>query len=962
MNNNYLENILKRYLKRKVKITLALITVFLITGSIGYGSDSNLDGNSYKDIYGKIDYRIDKDGMNDVNANEGNVIINSDIVADIYGGFAKNNNTNSEEANGNARALSNNVEINNINGKAEYIYGGSAISSGTGNLGNVYANSNNITIKNSIIEKGHKIVGGYIDSRGASSKDSQTNYNKIIIDSSNIDFKIVGGFVWTQSNGNPTKEYDGANNKNAVIESNRNTVIITNNAQIGTLENKKEILGGYIEASSTGNTAESIDNTVDLSHSTVYGDIYGTYIRTIGSSTGNSKSSGTTIVSSGERNKVNINDSKIYGDILGARVFEQNNNLLARFENGNESEIKGIKILQKDNQISIENNSYILGSIYGVYVQSKAETTYGNAEISKMSSMEIIGNKLTIDTSTIGTEENKNIITGGYGISSGGGIYKEAGDIFLTNNNINIKNSIIYADIYGGYGESQGGYKSGIGNSGNVSANENQISIDSGTINGDVYGAYVETKVITINGKTGQEGKLEANNNVITIKGISNIENSNLYGSNLKNDKTVGNKLIIDSWSGKANSINNFNNIEFQNINWQNNSTVLEIINGENALKNTKISLLSIKSGAKVENGDSMYFVKSSDNLGTDKNKITLNKDFTLGLGLEGSGELIVEENGNILYKIGNIKTNEQVNLLAENRAVSLAFVNQGEDLIKQALNTMEINPNYGFKSFFATQGNRSKYDVDSDIKINGWSIVAGLGKTEKLFDKKLDWAVFYENGIGNYRTYNNFNQERFNGSGELEYRGGGIASRYYHNDDFSIESSVRVGKLSTGMDNALMDSNKNMHNFDFDTLYYSFHVGMTKNIKLSENRNLDIYSKYSYTYTDKDDVNLDNQNFKFDSAKSNKIDLGFRVNENRYDTVSLYYGAAFEYEFDGKADMSIDEYSVPTQSLKGDTYIAELGLKYKPNDSSWKYDINIHGYTGEREGITGTLNITYEF
>lgn len=36
--------------------------------------------------------------------------------------------------------------------------------------------------------------------------------------------------------------------------------------------------------------------------------------------------------------------------------------------------------------------------------------------------------------------------------------------------------------------------------------------------------------------------------------------------------------------------------------------------------------------------------------------------------------------------------------------------------------------------------------------------------------------GVFYENGSGNYRTYNEFNNEFFRGDGSLVYNGGGIA------------------------------------------------------------------------------------------------------------------------------------------------------------------------------------------
>ena len=39
MKNSHTENLLKRFLKRKVKVTLGLVVAFMITGAVGYGAD-----------------------------------------------------------------------------------------------------------------------------------------------------------------------------------------------------------------------------------------------------------------------------------------------------------------------------------------------------------------------------------------------------------------------------------------------------------------------------------------------------------------------------------------------------------------------------------------------------------------------------------------------------------------------------------------------------------------------------------------------------------------------------------------------------------------------------------------------------------------------------------------------------------------------------------------------------------
>ena len=40
MGKSYVENSLKRFLKRKVKITLGVVVTFLITGAVALGADT----------------------------------------------------------------------------------------------------------------------------------------------------------------------------------------------------------------------------------------------------------------------------------------------------------------------------------------------------------------------------------------------------------------------------------------------------------------------------------------------------------------------------------------------------------------------------------------------------------------------------------------------------------------------------------------------------------------------------------------------------------------------------------------------------------------------------------------------------------------------------------------------------------------------------------------------------------
>ncbi len=360
-----------------------------------------------------------------------------------------------------------------------------------------------------------------------------------------------------------------------------------------------------------------------------------------------------------------------------------------------------------------------------------------------------------------------------------------------------------------------------------------------------------------------------------------------------------------------------------------------------------------------------MTLIKSnkSVNLGIKKDNIKVKDNFFAGVATEGTGTATVNNDG-VDFTIDTLKANSQIDLVAENRAVAAAFVNQGTDLISDSLDTISRDSNYGVKTFAAVHGNRSKYDVNSDIKINGWSVIAGVGNADK-FDNgsEFSWGVFYENGSGNYRTYNEFNNEFFRGDGSLVYNGGGIAARYTNKNGVYTEGSLRAGMLKSDMDNALRDGAGNFYGYESESAYYGAHIGIGKIISLSESSDLDVYGKFFHTYTEGDSFKVANDEFEFDSINSDRLRVGARITGNKENKFSTYYGLAYEYEFNGDADMTAQGLKAPTQSLQGSSVMAEVGFNYQPTpDSPWSFDLNMRGYAGERQGGSFNVQATYTF
>ena len=553
-------------------------------------------------------------------------------------------------------------------------------------------------------------------------------------------------------------------------------------------------------------------------------------------------------------------------------------------------------------------------------------------------------------------------------------------------NTVNISDGSVTGKVFGGASGSgqahhnivniSGGSVSGAygGRSVDRSAYHNIVNISDGTVTGYVYGGCSNSGSLLISGEAydntvnisggsvegyvfgGYSNGGNAYDNEIIISGSADIENANLYGSNSSNN--TGNTLTIDGWSDSTQSVKNFNYIAFKNINWKNDKPVLTITAGSpDDLKNTNIKTIHIAGGSNINVGESMTLIDGNISSIGD-----VTDTFTAGVAREGLGSTSV--NGNVVtFNIDSVKLSGQAVSAAQTRAASAAFVNQGTDLISDSLDTISRDDNYGVKTFAAVHGNRSKYDVADDIKINGWSTIVGVGNADK-FDNgsAFSWGVFYENGSGNYRTYNSFNNEFFRGDGSMVYNGGGIAARYENKNGVYTEGSLRAGMLKNELDNAMRDVNGS-YGYETESAYYGAHIGVGKIISLSDSSDLDIYGKFFHTYTEGDSVTIAGDRFDFDSITSDRLRVGARITSNKENKFSTYYGLAYEYEFNGDTDMTAQGLRADTQSLQGSSVMAEVGFNYQPTpDSPWSFDLNMRGYAGERQGGSFNVQATYTF
>ena len=315
---------------------------------------------------------------------------------------------------------------------------------------------------------------------------------------------------------------------------------------------------------------------------------------------------------------------------------------------------------------------------------------------------------------------------------------------------------------------------------------------------------------------------------------------------------------------------------------------------------------------------------------------------------------------------------------LSEGFLAGLARVNQGADLVagsglgeavSASRRAAETEP--GPAAFGSISGGWSRYNTGSHVDMGSLSLMTGVsaGLAGDAVPGLLTIGAFFEYGNGSYDAYNSFsNAADIHGKGNTYYLGGGILG---HMDftgagpgNFYTEGSFRAGGLHNDYNSSDHDSAGLRAGYDSSSAYYGFHLGTGYAWNIYEKTSLDLYGKYFQTRLKGDSVRLPNGDpVEFKDADSSRLRLGGRLSYAVKEKVSPYIGAAYEHEFDGRARATTYGYSIDVPSLRGGTGIGELGLTWKPSqDLPLSLDLGLSGYAGQREGVTGSLQLKFEF
>jgi len=338
------------------------------------------------------------------------------------------------------------------------------------------------------------------------------------------------------------------------------------------------------------------------------------------------------------------------------------------------------------------------------------------------------------------------------------------------------------------------------------------------------------------------------------------------------------------------------------------------------------------------------------------------------GVSMLYTFELRIDEDGLMTVVATSAQAAPEAKGLVEPRGAAQTFLNQGADLAAedgmQAAGAASLVPGTHFSLFAATSGGYSRYHTGSHVDVHGSSLITGVAWKPDIEYGKLLLAPFFEAGWGAYNSYNSLSGNYVHGKGNISYYGGGLLARYDMPSGLYLEGSGRVGKVRTEYaSSTLRDAYNQQAAYDINTAYYGAHIGLGALWNLTERASLDTYTKYLWTHQEGKSTKVCGDTIQFKQMNSHRLRVGGRFSYTIYEYISPYIGAAWEREFDGRARASVYGHKIRTPDLTGDTGVGELGLNLKPSkELPLAFDLGVQGFVGKREGVTGSLQIRFEF
>ncbi|MDR1084783.1 MAG: autotransporter outer membrane beta-barrel domain-containing protein [Deltaproteobacteria bacterium] len=848
------------------------------------------------------------------------------------------------------------------NGVAKEVYGGASQYNGS------VVENNSVTIYNGTVT--YDVIGGL--NQNSTGADITVNQNRVEIYGGSIGGDVIGGWTSTGQASRNSVRIDNSTSNNVTFVSttevfgartdngsaNENQVVI---------ENINEANDIYVYGASINHSASANNNVVNITNVTVNGLIFGAY----------ASINSTSMMG----NKVSVVRSSVDGEVVGA--FSAKGNIQDTFvlvADSNVSDISGSLTGEGNihNSTVVITNSTSTGVVFaagtlvgnvtnaGVDVRDGSNLTDivlfgGSSSLGDVkNSAVLIRENSVVDGIIIGGESSDGAVTNNSVIIDGSRIPNASGNSVIfggatdngsaSANRVTILNSEVVADIAAGY-------------TSNGSATLNNLSIAGGNITGDLYGGYSERNGNATYNTVAIGGNVVINGSI--IGGLSDDSTADMY---------TGNLLIVGGINNAESSIDTVEN--FQNYifylpsNVQSGYVALNASTVDLGPDPEILDIQSVGGNTLMGIGDTITLINAATPI-----NLTMAVD-----QIEGKdGFLFIYDysvyqdpaDGSVKAQvIASPRLTPQVKAISETSAARMAFVNQGQDYIAENGISMALArtaSDQGLGVFLGVSGGKSRYDTGSHVDLSGVNWLLGVAAGNYFDQNRLTLGLFGEFGFGSYESYTNTQVgPDLNVEGDVSYVGAGLMGRYDIQSSAGtlyLEASGRIGNAKSEFEAKNVRIANRKPSFKTSGTYVGAHAGVGYDIQVTQEADLDVYFKYLWNKQNGADERILGAPFRLEDATSSRIRTGGRVNYNYNDFIIPYVGGAYMYEFDGETEATAFGINLPHADLKGSSAMAELGVKLLNSTTiPISLDAGVQGYFGNRRGMSGTLDIKYEF
>lgn len=552
---------------------------------------------------------------------------------------------------------------------------------------------------------------------------------------------------------------------------------------------------------------------------------------------------------------------------------------------------------------------------------------------------------------------------------SGGGVaeslYGGTSRDNATNNAVDISGGKVFGNVYGGFAN-------------NGTATGNRVTLSGGEADNEVYGGMswggsATGNHVTISGGRvsaavygGRADNGSATYNTITISGSPTLADSVLHGgySFFGGDARTGNTLNVRNSGMSAKGIKNFQRYNFYLPPSLAKGGTMFSVSDPADITNAIIGVGIDGSATALQLGDRVTLLHSTGGLtatGINRRAVGL-------VGIARIYEFDLTTNDNNLYATAAspARQNPQVKALSEGQASSAAFLGQGADLLSgQGLQNARsaASGTGGQPAGFAALGGHSlRYETGSHVSVNGFSLLIGAAKAQEAATGASLGAMFLEAGRGNYSTFNQFaDRTAVRGDGDTRYFGIGWLGRSYKQEGQYLEGSLRAGRVSNKFHSG--DFGADAVEYDIHAPYYGLHIGLGREKAMDDKSGLDIYTRMLCTRQNGSSATIAGDQFAFAGVDSLRWQVGAKLSRKVDDQTTVRAGLAYQYEFDGKADATVNGSAIEAPSLRGGTGITEVGMTQESKDGKGaSLDFSLQGLFGKARGFTGNLRASWKF